>query len=76
MAHGIYEGMWLKRLLNWVKIPVEDSMKMFYDNQAAIRIAKNLVHHDWTKHVEIDRYFIMEKIKEGVISLVYIPTTL
>ncbi|RVW88793.1 Retrovirus-related Pol polyprotein from transposon RE2 [Vitis vinifera] len=42
MAHGIYEGMWLKRLLNWVKIPVEDSMKMFYDNQAAIRIAKNL----------------------------------
>ena len=76
MTHGIYEGMWLKRLLNWVKIPVEDSMKMFYDNQVAISIAKNPVHHDWTKHVEIDRYFIMEKIKEGVISLVYIPTTL
>ena len=61
MAHGIYEGMWLKRLLNELKIP---------------SITKNLVHHDQTKHVEIDRHFIKEKIEEGAISLDYTPTTL
>ena len=42
---------------------------MFYDNQAAISIAKKLVHHDWIKHVEIDRHFIKKKIEEGTIDL-------
>ena len=36
-------------------------MKMFYDNQLPINIARNLVHHDMTKPMDIDRYFIKEK---------------
>ena len=76
MTHGICEGMWLKILRNELKIPVEDSMKMFCDNQVAISIIKNLIHHDRTKHVEIDRHFIKERIEEGTISLFYTPTTL
>ncbi|KAE8667277.1 putative P-loop containing nucleoside triphosphate hydrolases superfamily protein [Hibiscus syriacus] len=31
------------------------------DNKYAISVAKNPVHHDRTKHVEIDRHFIAEK---------------
>ena len=45
-------------------------------NQVVISIAKNPVHHDQTKHVEIDHHFIKEKIEEMMISLVYTPTTL
>ena len=44
------------------------------DNQSAIAIAKNPVHHDQTKHVEIDRHFISEKIKSKMISLNYVPS--
>ena len=76
MLHGICEGMWLKRLLNELKILVEDSMEMFCDNQAALSIAKNLVHHNRTEHVEVDRHFINKKIEKWTISLVYTPTTL
>ena len=76
MAHGICEGIWLKRLLVELKIPLEKPIKMFCDNQVAISIAKNLVHHDRTKHMEIDRHFIKEKVEEGSINLIYTPTGL
>ena len=63
MAHDICEGLWLRRVLKELKISDEELMKMFCDNQSAISIAKNPVHHDRTKHVEIDRHFIKEKIR-------------
>ena len=51
-------------------------MEMFCDNEAVISIAKNLVHNDRTKHVEIDHHFIKEKIEEGIITLIYTPAGL
>ncbi|KAK3022402.1 hypothetical protein RJ639_047376 [Escallonia herrerae] len=75
IALSICEGMWLKRLLEELKITCEGSIKVFCDNQASINIAKNLVHHDRTKHVEIDRHFIREKIEGGIIQMVYTPSS-
>jgi len=75
LAHGICEGMWLKRVLCELRIPITKPMRVLCDNQSAISIAKNPVHHDRTKHVEIDRHFIKEKIEAETISLQYIPTT-
>ena len=66
--------MWLQRLLRELKVEVQVLALMFTDSQAAISIAKNPVHHDRTKHIEIDRHFISEKVNTGVIQLSYIPT--
>ena len=73
MAHEICEGMWLKRLLNELKVLVKAPINMC-DNQAAISIAKNPVYHDLTKHVEIDRHFIKKKIEGNLINI-YILTS-
>ena len=62
MAHGICEGILVKRVLAELKIPFEGSIQLLCHSQSAINIAKNSVHHDQTKHVEIDRHFIKEKI--------------
>ena len=51
-------------------------MKLFCDNKAAISIAKNLVHHDRTKYVEIDRHFIKEKLDNGTTTLEFIPSSM
>lgn len=45
---------------------------MWCDNMSAINIGNNPVQHERTKHVEIDRFFIKEKIDAGIISLAYV----
>ena len=42
---------------------------MFCDNKAECDIAHNPVQHDHTKHVEVDRFFIKEKLEEKVFEL-------
>ena len=42
------------------------------DNEAAIQISENPVQHDRTKHVEVDRHFIKEKLEDGVIKLPFV----
>ena len=74
MAQGICEGLWLKRLLGELKVEYNKLIHLFGDNQAAINIAKNPIHHDCTKNVEIDKHFISEKVEDKIVSLIYTPT--
>jgi hypothetical protein len=58
MANGVSEMLWLERILEELRIPVNMPIKLYCDNKAVISIAQNPVQHDRTKHVEIDRHFI------------------
>ena len=74
MAQGICELLWLKIILDDLKIKWETPMKLYCDNKSAINIAHNPVQHDRTKHVEVDRHFIKEKLESGLICTPYIST--
>ena len=69
------EVLWIKRLLEELKVPTPTPIKVYCDNKAAISIAHYPIRHDRTKHVEVDKHFIKEKIDSGVICMSYIPTT-
>ncbi|KAJ4737614.1 Transposon Ty1-H Gag-Pol polyprotein [Rhynchospora pubera] len=62
MASGVAELLWLRGLLRELKMGQGDQMKLWCDNKSAISIANNPVQHDRTKHIEIDRFFIKEKL--------------
>lgn len=74
MAQGICELLWIRKLLDELKMKVDSPLKLFCDSKAAISIAHNPVQHDRTKHIEIDRHFIKEKIDAGVICLPFVTS--
>lgn len=51
----------MKRLLNELGVPISRFIKMFCDKMSATSMAKNLVDHDRTNHMEIDRQLVKAK---------------
>ena len=45
-----------------------------HDNKSIINIVHNPIQHDWTKHVEVNRHFIKEKLYSGLICTPYVST--
>lgn len=72
MAFGLCELLWLKNLLKELGFGQNEAMKLHCDNTSAIEIAHNPVQHDRTKHVEIDRHFIKEKLEAGIITFPFV----
>jgi hypothetical protein len=50
----------------------KEALSLYWDNTSAIAIAHNPVQHDNTKHVEIDRHFIKEKLEDRIISFPFV----
>ena len=65
------EGIWLQQLLADVGYVQEGTTTIMCDNQGCIQLAKNLMHHYRTKHIDIQLHFIREKLETEEISLSY-----
>ena len=76
MALTTCEVVWLSQLLKELGIKSTAPVTLKCDNQAALAIAVNPVHHERTKHVEVDCHFIRDKVNQNVIKPEYVPTTL
>ncbi|KAJ3702442.1 hypothetical protein LUZ61_006147 [Rhynchospora tenuis] len=68
MASTACELIWIKHLLSDMKLPHNEPMKMYCDNQVARHIASNPVFHERTKHIEVDCHFIREKVQNAYTS--------
>ena len=69
MALGVCEALWLRLLLRDLGYLPRRPIQLYCDNIEACDIAHNLVQHDHTKHVEVDRFFIKEKLDEKIVEL-------
>ena len=74
IAQGLCELLWLKIILDDLRIKWDGPMKLYCDNKSAINIAHNPIQHDRTNHIEIDRHFIKEQLEEGVVCMSYVPS--
>ena len=69
MALGICEALWLRLLLRDLGYLPRQPIRLYCDNKATCDIAHNPVQHDCTKHVEVDKFFIKEKLDEKIVEL-------
>ena len=74
MTVSLCEMMWLKCLLKELRLLRNETMTLHCDNVAALNIANNPVQFDRTKHVEIDRFFIKEKLDSRILKLEYVKS--
>ena len=72
MALGVCELLWLKIILEDLKIVCEGPMKLYCDSKSIIDPTYNLVQHDHIKHVEVDIYFIKEKLDSILICTPFV----
>lgn len=74
MANTTCEFIWLKALLQDLKVKHFQPMQLHCDNQTTLRIANNPVFHKCTKHREIDCHLKREKLTSGILRTSYVPT--
>lgn len=74
MAICLCEMLWMRGLLSELRLLIGGPLKLWCDNQSAINIANNPVQHDRTKHVEMDRFFIKERLDEGTLKLSHVTS--
>ena len=73
LAQGLCELMWLKNILNDLRINMERPLRLYWDNKAAINIAHNPIQYARTKNIESNRHFIKETLDEEIVCMSYAP---
>lgn len=66
------EILWLTTLFIELKIPTQ-SPPIYCDNQSTVAMAHNHVLHSRTKHMEIDLFFVREKVLNKQFDILHIP---
>ena len=74
MVQGICKLLWLKIILEGLKIKWDDLMRLYCDNIFVIRIAHNPIQHNQTEHIEINKRFIKKKLYGELICTPYAST--
>ena len=65
------EAIWLQKLMSGLSDMELDTTVILCDNQSCIKMTKNPVFHDKSKHIEIQYFYIRNIVKKGSINLQY-----
>ncbi|XP_019451704.1 PREDICTED: uncharacterized protein LOC109353797 [Lupinus angustifolius] len=75
LAIASCEIQWLTYLLTDFQILYKQHALLYHDNNSARHITANAVFHERTKHVEIDRHVIRERLHNKLLHLLPISTS-
>lgn len=70
----LFEAIWLRNILKELDHPQDELTVIFVDNISAIQLAKNLVHHGRSKHIDTRFHFLRDHVKHKTMKLEYCHT--
>jgi hypothetical protein len=68
------EGLWFRRILSEFGFQQQHPTNLWCDNQSAIKLAKDPVQHQGSKHIKLHMHFIRKLIHDQVIEVLFCPT--
>ena len=68
------QGVWLSRMLTSLTGLEGEQVVLKIDNQPAIALSKNPVHHERSKHIDIKYHYIRECVEDGSIAVEHVRT--
>jgi hypothetical protein len=68
------EALWLRQILSEFGFQHQHPTRLWCDNQSAIKLAKDPVQHQRSKHIELHMHFIRKLIHDQVIEVLFCPT--
>jgi hypothetical protein len=68
------KSIWLRKLLTGLFDLMMEATMILCDNQSCIKMTKNPMFHDKSKHIEIRYHYIHDMVQRGAIKLHYVGT--
>jgi hypothetical protein len=68
------EALWLRQILSEFGFQHQHPTSLWCENQSAIKLAKDPVQHQRSKHIELHMHFIRNLIHDQVIEVLFFPT--
>ncbi|KAG8485720.1 hypothetical protein CXB51_019072 [Gossypium anomalum] len=73
LAHTAAEVVWLESLLSELHVAPSKKATIWCDNSRAVAVSANSLLHSKFKHVELDLFFVREKIAAGKLDVRHVP---
>ena len=68
------EVVWLRKILYDLFDLQMDATCIYCNNQSCVKLSKNPVFHDKSKHIEIKYHYIRDMVQRGAVKLQYVAT--
>ncbi|XP_050102735.1 uncharacterized mitochondrial protein AtMg00810-like [Malus sylvestris] len=74
LAHTAADVAWIRGILKDLEVCLPSPPIIHCDNMSAIALTANPVFHSRIKHLDTDFHFVRERVQQGDLKVVYIPT--
>nr|GEX18055.1 ribonuclease H-like domain-containing protein [Tanacetum cinerariifolium] len=73
VANAVAKTSWIRNRLRELHTPLFTATLVYCDNVSAVYMSANSVQHQRTKHIEIDIYFVRDKVASSHVRVLHVP---